>query len=303
MTRPRSIVPGTTYLITRRCTRREFWVRPGNFVNQLVCYALAFAATCYGLEVHGVCVMSNHCHLLVTDGDGRLPAFEEWLNGTLAKALNLFYKRSGVLWEPERSYSAVELHDAESVLEKLVYVLVNPVAAGLVPRGELWPGVRVAPFEPGTTVGATRPKVYFSPNGTMPQKIRVELTKPPGFEEYDDEQFGEILRRKVTEKEAELREEAQREGRTFQGREAVLRQRSSASPGTPEERGGLNPRVAAASKWNRIAALRRYQAFLEAYEEARLRFRAGEREVEFPYGTYWMRVHCGVRCQGPPEAV
>ena len=139
MTRSRSIVSSTTYLITRRCTRREFWVRPGSFLNQLVCYALAYAATLYGLEAHAVCVMSNHYHLIVTDPGGRLPEFEEWLNRTLAKAVNLLYARNGVLWEPERSYSAVELEDADSVLEKLVYVLVNPVAAGLVSHGKRWP--------------------------------------------------------------------------------------------------------------------------------------------------------------------
>ena len=302
MTRSRSIVSSTTYLITRRCTRREFWVRPGSFLNQLVCYALAYAATLYGLEAHAVCVMSNHYHLIVTDPGGRLPEFEEWLNRTLAKAVNLLYARNGVLWEPERSYSAVELEDADSVLEKLVYVLVNPVAAGLVSHGKRWPGVRAAPLEAGTTLGAKRPKLYFNPKGRLPRQSRVDLTKPPGFEDYDDEQFGALLKQKVEEKEAELREEAQLEEREFQGCEEVLRQSPSGSPTTTEERDRLNPRVATRNKWSRVAALKRQQAFLEAYEEARLRFRAGEREVEFPYGTYWMRVHCGVRCHGPPEA-
>ena len=65
-------------------------------------------------------------------------------------------------------------------------------------------------------------------------------------------------------------------------------------------RGGIRPQVAAKSKWVRIERLRRNRLWLEAYEKAMRRFKAGERDVVFPYGTYKMRVYYGVLCEPPP---
>jgi hypothetical protein len=60
----------------------------------------------------------------------------------------------------------------------------------------------------------------------------------------------------------------------------------------------LNPRVAARDKWKRIEALGRLVEFLRSYRSAWAAWRAGETEVTFPYGTYWMRVAHGVPCAG-----
>jgi hypothetical protein len=35
MTAPREIIPGTTYLVTRRCTQRQFLLRPSRGTNQV----------------------------------------------------------------------------------------------------------------------------------------------------------------------------------------------------------------------------------------------------------------------------
>ena len=84
---PRRILPGTTYLITRRTVQRTFLLRPSRQLNQAFLYCLAYAAERYGIGVHAFCVMSNHMHLVVTDPRGTLPQFMQWLN--------LFPARSG----------------------------------------------------------------------------------------------------------------------------------------------------------------------------------------------------------------
>ncbi len=60
MTQARQIVPGRTYLLTRRTAQRQFLLLPSEVVNQVFLYCLAFAALAYGLEVHAFCVLSNH---------------------------------------------------------------------------------------------------------------------------------------------------------------------------------------------------------------------------------------------------
>ena len=65
MTCPRRIVPGTTYLLTRRCS--HFMLVPRGIVPELFGHCLALAAERHGVLVHAVTVMSNHYQAVVTD--------------------------------------------------------------------------------------------------------------------------------------------------------------------------------------------------------------------------------------------
>jgi REP element-mobilizing transposase RayT len=84
----RRIVPGASYLVTRRCSERRFFLRPSRLTNEVVLYVLAVAARRFGVLVHAFCVLSNHLHLLVTDPDARLPAFMQYLDSLVARAVN-----------------------------------------------------------------------------------------------------------------------------------------------------------------------------------------------------------------------
>jgi putative transposase len=44
-----------------------------------------------------------------------------------------------------------------------------------------------------------------------------------------------------------------------------------------------------------MAAIAELMAFRDAHRAAKARWIAGERDIEFPPGTYWMRVHHGCR--------
>jgi len=48
----------------------------------------------FGLEVHALVVMSTHYNAVVTDPEGRIPAFEQWLHSLLARAVNQLRKRT-----------------------------------------------------------------------------------------------------------------------------------------------------------------------------------------------------------------
>ena len=51
VTAPREVLPGKTYLVTRRCTQRQFLLKPSRRTNQLVRYCLAVAASKTGVEL------------------------------------------------------------------------------------------------------------------------------------------------------------------------------------------------------------------------------------------------------------
>jgi REP element-mobilizing transposase RayT len=297
MTAPRQILPGTTYLVTRRCAQRQFLLRPSQATNDVFRYVLAVAARRFGIRVHAYCVLSNHFHLVVTDPGARLPAFEQYLDSLVARALNASLGRWESFWAP-CSYSAVALHSPEDILEKAAYVLANPVAAGLVRSGRDWPGLWSAPEQiDAGTVPARRPGSFFRQGGSMPETAELELTSPPGFDSPGDYRDGLVAALAACEERAAAALSSQ--GRGFLGVTSVLVQKTTARPAPGEPRRKLRPRVAGRDKWKRVEALSRLQNFLRAYREAWEALRAGARDVLFPAGTYWLRVAHGVRCAAP----
>ena len=136
---PREILPGTPYLVTRRCTQRQFLLRPSRATNQVFTYCLVVASARFGILMHGYAVLSNHYHLVLTDVHGNLPLFMGWLNKHVAKAINARLGRWENLFDSGK-YSAVALEDQGAVRDKLAYTLANPVDAGLVEKARQWPG-------------------------------------------------------------------------------------------------------------------------------------------------------------------
>ena len=291
MTAPRQVLPGTTYLVTRRCAQRQLLLRPSPIVNALFLYVLAVAARRFAIRVHAFCVLSNHYHLVVTDPDAQLPAFGQYLDSLVARATNASLGRWESFWAPS-SYSAVALASPADVLDKAAYVLANPVAAGLVRRGCDWPGLWSAPEQIGAApLLATWPAVFFRANGYLPEQVELELTPPPGFDSPDE------FRDRLAEALAHLEERAGKDKRgMFLGKVKVLAQKSTARAVPGEPRRKLNPRVAARDKWRRIEVLSRLVEFLGEYRQAWLARRAGRTDALFPPGTYLMRVLHGVDC-------
>jgi REP-associated tyrosine transposase len=292
MTAPRRILPGVTYLVTRRCAGRQFLLRPSATTSAIFRYVLAVAAERFGIQVHAFCVLSNHWHAVVTDPDARLPAFEQYLDSLVARAVNASLGRWESFWAPS-SYSAVALTSPADVLDKAAYVLANPVAAGLVQRGLEWPGLWSAPeLIGGDPIAAARPKVFFSDQGLMPEKAHLSIVPPPGF---TAEEFRSKLEFALGELEVSARKRLASEGRTVLGVKRVLAQKATARPAAGEPRRGLNPRVGARDKWKRIEALARLTDFLKSYRAAWTKRRAGESH-EFPAGTYHLRVFHAAPC-------
>jgi putative transposase len=295
MTAPRLVLPGSTYLITRRCSERRFFLKPSPLTNQIFLYVLAVAAQRYNVLVHVAGVMSNHYHLLVTDPGGRLPEFMRYLDSLVARATNAALGRWEGFWSSDASYSAVTPGDTDDIVRKAAYILANPVAAGLVGNGREWPGLWTAPEQLGCAkLTASRPKVFFSEEGDMPASAELVLTVPPGF--ASAQEFQDRVAAATAALEAESQRELAAKKQGVLGRARVLAQKPFARPVSKAARRKLNPRVAASDKWKRIEALSRLKGFLSTYRDAWTRRRAGLPDVVFPAGTYQLRVEHGVCC-------
>jgi len=294
MTPPRCILPGTTYLITRRCSERRFFLRPSSATNELFAFILAAAAARFGVLLHAFCVLSNHYHLVLTDVRGTLPEFERLLDSLVARAVNATIGHREAFWDRE-SYSVIPLETTEDILAKIVYVLANPVAAGLVRRGRDWPGLWSAPQRllAGPTPLA-RPGRFFRRSGPLPATAELELHVPPGFE--NGAAFVDLVERALRDEEVRLAASHGRAGRGFLGAARALAEAWWKHPARPEPLGKPNPRVTGKNAWIRLEALARMRAFRKAYGEALAAWRRGDRDVVFPAGTWAMRIHHGACC-------
>lgn len=287
-------------MVTRRCTQRQHLLRPDEETNNAFIYCLAVAAQKYEVTVLGFIQMSNHLHDLGFDPRAQLPAFNGYFHKLLAKCMNASLGR----WEnffSSHPVNVVHLEELEDIIDSLVYVITNPVTAGLVERVEDWPGASgYRALMTGEPLRATRPRHFFAENGTMPEQVELRVTLPP--ELGDKEQLLEEIRRRVARVEEEQAQRRLHSGRPVMGRERVLAQSRTDAPTTYEPRRRLRPTVAAKNLASRLEALRRKQEFVTAYREARAAMVA-KSPIPFPFGTYALRRHLGVAVESSQKNI
>ncbi len=297
MAAPRRILPGATYLITRRCYQRTFRLRPSPDTTHVLAYCLALAMDKTGVVLHAACFMSNHHHLVVTDPRGELPNFLRELHRFTAKALNASQGQWENLWSAEPC-SAVRLADDFDVVDKIAYVAANPVAAGLVARPEEWPGLSM--WRPGV-VKVARPRGYFREGG-CPDGVTLHVEAPgsTGERAWLPSHWARYVREALATKVATAHRQMHMAGRRFLGRAAVLAQSFVKRARSSEPKRVLVPTTAAKDPNARRLLLGLQKAFRIAYKRALEAWKAGDRLTVFPAGTWWMRVHHAAACEANP---
>jgi len=296
MSQPREIVQGATYLITRRTLRRHLLFRPDAAITQFLVYALAVSAHRFGLQVHALCAMSTHLHLVVTDIRGVLPRFLQFFHRIVALGTKVLRRWEGQVWDLQAT-SVVRLLTHAAVVEKIAYTLANPVAAGLVRRAREWRGAKVSTSQiGGGELRAKRPSAYFDPsNPQWPAEATLPIALPPSVDPDSTAHFHGELDIELKRQEAEAQTEVQRRGYRFLGAERASQVSPYERATSFESLRDRNPTFAVgreqgSARRNAGTAVR---AFRASYRAAIKRWRAGIRDTVFPAGTWWMRVFHG----------
>ncbi len=294
----------TTFAVCRRVNERRFFLRPDAALTALFTWLFCVLAPRFGVEVHAATVLSTHYHVVISVADQRISDFFQHFNARLAGALNVLRRAPrGVVWEPG-GLSIVELKTADAIVQAIAYAIVNPVAAGLAWSPEDWPGLNVLADEIGRRVlSAARPGYYFDPK-KWAERASHPVTLPGCLVLLWGE---EETRRKIAE-EVELQLTEAREKLRASGREVLGPARARrASPyrraKSWEPFGKRDPHFATGRGRvaERIEAARELVAFRREYRETWQRYKAGERDLVWPYGTYLMRVRHGARvAEAPP---
>jgi putative transposase len=291
---PRRILPGLSFLITRRTLRRTHLLRPDTEFNNLFRYCLAYAAHRNGVAVHCATVMSSHEHLVVTDTRGTLPRFLHDLHRTLALGIKVLRKWEGAVWDHEKT-SVVELRTEQAVLEKIAYCIANPVAAGLVRSADQWPGVTTAAAQLGCAVWtAERPEFYLDQDSPQwPATLQLALQMPHLM--MTDGEARAIVQAEVQHLELEARETLKAKGWRVLGAANIVARSPYDRATSWEPLRSRNPTFAVGrdQREHFVHAVAVLRAFRTAYRTAFAAWSTGLRDVCFPLGTWVMRYwHC-----------
>lgn len=302
MSKARQRMPGERGMGTRRCDRREYLLNPDYVVNLSLAYLLGYQQRKHKLKFLFFVAMGNHYHNGIEDRASRpdhsvTAHFMRDFNSLSARVLNLYRGRKGALWSGGgHTYNFVRNASTEDLIEEFVYALTNPVAAGLVSHRKKWPGLLLDPGPSGKrTIKVMRPPFFFS--DAMPREVEITLETPRC--ELSPRAFMKEVYRRANLREEEIRERMKRDGRKFLGVKSVLRSSPFDSPMTEQPWRTPNPLFSIRDKQQRREYRQCNLEFLAQYEECRDRLRSGERDVEFPVGTFKLIAYYGAACEGP----
>lgn len=294
------MVKGKIWTTVRRSTRRYFLFRPDEhgMVEQIFWYCLGVAAQKHGIIVHAAILMSTHIHLVYTDVRGVQPDFKRDFHRTFAQFMK------ALLGWPEEVFNKYltgehEPLTADAVLDDIAYLIANAVSAFAVRYAKDWPGPKTLPRDVGTrVVVAARPDGFCDPdNHAWPEYVELPLEMPAILTaKHGDDEARALIAERVREYERAAFAESQQEGIPFRGARRCMRVPHTARARSFELFGKLNPRFKASGDLDAAReAIAGIDEFETKYERALARWTAGDRRVVFPHGTWWMRVHHGVR--------
>ena len=289
MTRPKEHLPGQLAEICRRCTHRTYFWRPGADTRNLFGYMYGKAVNDHGQIPHVVCLMSNHTHMLQTDVPGTRSDFMQQLFSNATRKRNLQLDRSENIWEVKAPGDMTVL-DIEEIIERVLYVCLQPVAAGCVETVEEWTGFQILPRHWGKTMTFKRPEQCGK---DMPKKVEFIPMPPPGFDHLPLKQVIAFFEDLIAEREKEYKKN--RTG-TVEGIASCEATSPFYSPDSESPKGGLNPRWCTSNPKKLIRALEHQKQRLNSYRKSLDSFRKGNRNVVFPAGTLQMERRSGVAC-------
>lgn len=287
---------------TARTVARFFLFRPDPKMNAAARYIIAHYAEKHGIVLYAACLMSTHLHLVFLDTLGVYPDFLRDVHRALANVVKPHRGWRGDVFG--KHPSVVILTTPESIINEIAYVQANPVAAGAVKYAKDWPGLRSTPRDCGADPRVVaRTPLYFRANGSMPDEARLRFELPETLVElHGEKETREAITIATRNHEQAARDKVAEKGWRFLGAKRCLKISPFTQARAYEVFGDLDPTFATkgGGKQAFFDAVQELREFRRWYRDALKAWRAGNRDVAFPPGTWAMRVRHGARCAPLP---
>lgn len=293
MPAPRRVRAGDYNLFTRNTTQGEYLLTPSKKLNQIYLYCLGEAAARFNIPLYAFVAMSNHHHVVAKDNEANFPQFTEHFGKMVSKPVNQHRNRSQNVFATEQGNVCL-LAEPSDVLEKMLYVMFNPVKANAVEHCIDWPGASSLPILlSGKPLRVMRPKGFFREGGVMPDFVDIVIARAPGYEHLSHEDYAAMILARLRAMEDAARVARRRDGKRVDGRKAVLATKHTHR--TPHPPRTIRPNVACKNRERMKEELAAIKEFRSAHRAALIHLRERKRGVVFPLGTYRLKLF-GVRC-------
>ncbi len=284
--------------LSRRCTGRQFLLKPDHQVTHAMLYCLAHCADKWGIAIHQVTFMHNHFHEVLSDPLGTRVDFYMEAHALMARCIKGLRAVDGVpmegtVWEPSEQTGRVLLVSEEAFVEACAYSIANPVAAGLVHNVSEWTG-----FVSSARDMLHRRSITVRRPECLPDRYPKTATLsfcPPMTLAAREHAITEAIESRAADKQREARREVLKRAGRFRTREELMAVDPFDAPKTPKRRNARVPTLRAARTSVLRAARQQLVAWRQAYRAAFEGFRQGNREIEWPAGTWFYARYAGVR--------
>ncbi len=282
---------------TTRTRGSELW-----FVNNppleraILGFAAKFAQR-YGVKLYAFAIEGNHIHFPALFPRANRAQFMRDFNSSVARAVPHYQReyRGGNVWG--RRYSAEYLPEAGDIEREFFYTVLQPVQDGLVDNIRKYRGYNC--FEDAIWGRVRRFKVVrwkeyrdalrwdpkLSPKD-FTDEVELKFERLPGYEEFSQEEYVRCMREKLRVRTAEI--VAARNGKPTAGAENLAQTKPGAKPYRTKTSTASTHRARVLSDDPERRARGRawYFSIYFSYQGSSARYRAGEKDVVFPAGTY-----------------
>jgi hypothetical protein len=287
-----------SFLTTRSRNSALWFINNHKLEEAILGYTAKFAAR-YNVKFYALAIEGNHIQApALFPGANRAGFMRDW-NSAIARAVPRFTPEydGGRFWG--RRYSNEFLPAAEDIEEYFFYTVLQPVKDGLVEKISDYPGyncfhdaiwgierqfkvVRWAEYNDAKRFSDDVKLVDFV------DVVTLKYERLPGYEELPQKEYALLMMKRLEERRQKIVQDRYACGLGFKGRAAMKQAERGAKPSATKRshRYSHRPRILAVCAARRHAWKKWYFEIYFAYKEASKLYRAGNRNVEFPEGTY-----------------
>ena len=269
--------------VTNRCFQSRMLLKPSSRLNQLVVGIIARALKMYEVKLYGLCMMSNHYHMLLAPKNAQhLASFMQYVDQNISTEIGRLHHWSRGLWN--HRYRSSPVLDQEALLDRMKYIFANSVKEGLVRHPRYWPGVHcyqaLADKRPLTGIWIDRTR-WSQKRKLHESEVTTQYTlnfhKLPGLEHLNDYQYA--LQMKELSKHALSEWPAPEK---VMGQKRVL----AVDPHSRPKQSSQHPAPLCHTTCHekRREFIAAFKAFVESYQEVFDQFRRTVLDVVFPHG-------------------
>ena len=291
---------GIASFVTRRMRNSQL-VYTNSAIQHRVLGALGKYVHKFNVTVYGFCFFGSHDHALYELKEGTKSAFFRDLGSRTAEAVkkNIPSFGGGSVLEKRTSEQAVP-PEADGYLNAILYIILQPVAAGLCKDLSDYPGFSCLPY----LISGKPLKVEFingssyqrakakSKNGKVDpakyiEEYEITFARIPGYEHMSQEEYGKFLLDRVNARRQEIIEEFEREGYKWPKLGIIHRAKPTDRARNPKksEQGSFYPLIMCKCPVSTKQFLDWYLDLVEKYKIASKKYLAGDRNAHFPVGT------------------